>query len=191
MKNLIGIAVIASMLFSCNAVDTTKSDSPSTENMKMELMQAQHETEMLKLKAELEVQKARQGAIDSMQSLAIGNNAIASTSATTRGSDGRTTQRVGNDGWTSGSTDAYRTTPTTQTTPVAVKKKKGMSTPVKGALIGAGVGAVTGAVVSKKKVKGAVVGAVVGAGAGAATGVIIDKRNEKKTRTPQYALTTF
>ena len=155
----------------------------------MELMQAQHETEMLKLKAELEIQKAKQGAIDSMQSLAIGNNAVAATSA--KGSDGRVTQRIGNEGWTSGSTDAYRTTPTTQTTPVAVKKKKGMSTPVKGALIGAGVGAVTGAVVSKKKVKGAVVGAVVGAGAGAATGVIIDKRNAKKARTPDYSFASF
>lgn len=187
MKNLIGIAVIASMLFSCNAVDTTKSDGQQNENMKMELMQAQHEAELLKLKADLDIQKARQGAIDSMQSLAIGSNSVAAA----KGSDGRTTQRVNDDSWTSGSSDAYRTTPTTQTTPVAVKKKKGMSTPVKGALIGAGVGAVTGAVVSKKKVKGAVVGAVVGAGAGAATGVIIDKRNEKKARTPQYALTTF
>ncbi len=188
MKNLIGIAVIASMLFSCNAVDTTKSTSPQNEDMKMELMQAQHETEMLKLKSELEVQKARQGAIDSMQSLAIGNNAVAATTA--KGSDGRVTQRTNSDSWTSGSSDAYRT-PTTQTTPVAVKKKKGMSTPVKGALIGAGVGAVTGAVVSKKKVKGAVVGAVVGAGAGAATGVIIDKRNAKKARTPDYSFASF
>jgi hypothetical protein len=189
MKNLIGIAVVASMLFSCNAVENQKADNQSANNAQMELMQAQHENEMLKLRAEMDVHKAKQGAIDSMQSLAIGSSAIAATT-TGRSSDGRVTQRVGNEGWTSGSSDAYRT-PTTQTTPVAVKKKKGMSTPVKGALIGAGVGAVTGAVVSKKKVKGAVVGAVVGAGAGAATGVIIDKRNERKARTPQYALTTF
>lgn len=188
MKNLIGIAVIAGMMFSCNGVTTTP-DTQQNANLQAELLQAQHEAEILKLKSELNVHKAKQSAIDSMQSLAIGSNA--ERTAYTR--DSRTTQRV-DDSWTpreTSSADAYRTTPTTETTPVAVKKKKGMSTPVKGALIGAGVGAATGAIVSKKKVKGAVIGAVVGAGAGAATGVIIDKRKERKANAPYYALSSF
>jgi uncharacterized protein YfiM (DUF2279 family) len=189
MKNLIGIAVIAGLMFSCNGVTTTTTDNQQKAAMQAELTQAQHEAEILKLKSELDVHRAKQSAIDSMQSLAIGANAYRSASA----GDSRTTQQT-DDSWTprqSSSTDAYRTTPSTQTTPVAVKKKKGMSTPVKGALIGAGVGAATGAIVSKKKVKGAVVGAVVGAGAGAATGVIIDKRREKKANAPYYALSSF
>jgi YMGG-like Gly-zipper len=58
-------------------------------------------------------------------------------------------------------------------------KKKGMSTPVKGALIGAGVGAVSGAVIDKKHGRGAVLGGLIGAGAGAGTGVIIDNKKKK------------
>jgi hypothetical protein len=72
-----------------------------------------------------------------------------------------------------------RTSTNTAATPEEAKKK-GMSTPLKGALIGAGAGALTGAAVSKKKGKGALIGAAVGAGAGAGTGVIIDKQKEKK-----------
>ena|SRR5438093_12873033 len=47
-----------------------------------------------------------------------------------------------------------------------VKTSKGWSHRAKDAAIGAGVGAVTGAVVSKKHGKGAVIGGAVGAGAG-------------------------
>lgn len=67
------------------------------------------------------------------------------------------------------------------TTPVGyTKKKKGLGTPAKGAIIGAGVGAITGAIVSKKKGQGAIIGGVLGAGAGAGTGVIIDRNKKKK-----------
>jgi hypothetical protein len=61
------------------------------------------------------------------------------------------------------------TTTTTTTT-----KKKGWSSTAKGAVIGAGVGAATGAIISKKKVQGAIIGGVAGAGVGAGTGAIID-----------------
>jgi Na+-translocating ferredoxin:NAD+ oxidoreductase RnfG subunit len=53
-------------------------------------------------------------------------------------------------------------------------KKKGWSGTAKGAVIGAGVGAATGAIVSKKKGQGAIIGGLVGAGVGAGTGAIID-----------------
>jgi hypothetical protein len=57
------------------------------------------------------------------------------------------------------------------------QKKKGMSDPVKGALIGAGVGVVSGAIIDKKhRGAGAAIGGVLGAGAGAGAGAIIDKK---------------
>lgn len=64
-----------------------------------------------------------------------------------------------------------------QTAPAPQKKK--MSGAVKGALIGAGVGAVTGAAISKKKGEGAVIGGLAGAGVGAGTGAIIDESKKK------------
>lgn len=59
------------------------------------------------------------------------------------------------------------------------KEEKKMSNTAKGALIGAGAGAITGAAVSKKKGKGAVVGGIIGAGTGAIAGKIIDKKKEE------------
>jgi hypothetical protein len=58
--------------------------------------------------------------------------------------------------------------------PVTTKKKKGWSRAAKGAVIGAGVGAVTGAIISKKKGEGAIIGGLAGAGVGAGTGAILD-----------------
>ena len=60
-----------------------------------------------------------------------------------------------------------------------VQKRKGMSNTAKGALIGAGVGAATGAVVSKKKGTGAIIGGLSGAAVGAGTGAIIDGKKNK------------
>jgi cobalamin biosynthesis Mg chelatase CobN len=63
-------------------------------------------------------------------------------------------------------------TQTTQTT-----EKKGWSSAAKGAVIGAGAGAVGGAIISKKQpVKGAVIGGAVGAAGGYIIGKDIDKR---------------
>lgn len=67
--------------------------------------------------------------------------------------------------------------------PVAKKKKKWSHT-AKGAVVGAGAGAITGAIVNKDRVKGAVIGTLIGAGAGAATGAIVDQK-EKKKKTAQ------
>jgi hypothetical protein len=61
----------------------------------------------------------------------------------------------------------------TQTT----HKKKGWSAKAKGAVIGAGAGAVTGALVDKKKGRGALIGGLLGAGAGTGVGAIIDSKN--------------
>ncbi len=200
MKNLIGIAVIAGAMFSCNGVNNTNPANPSNAELQAELTQAKHETEILKLQHELDLVKANGGNTDPALLAALENsNARNAYLGNALPTDSRRTQSVDNE-WTDHETksaDAYKTeksTPTVETKPAAeVKKKKGMSTPVKGALIGAGVGAATGAVVAKNhRVKGAVIGAVVGAGAGAGTGVIIDKRKEKKAEsTPYFASNTF
>ena len=64
----------------------------------------------------------------------------------------------------------------TQPAPAPVQQKKGWSKAAKGAVIGAGSGAVVGAVVSKKKGTGAAVGAA----AGAVGGYIIGRSQDKK-----------
>jgi hypothetical protein len=64
-----------------------------------------------------------------------------------------------------------------QPAPVATKKK-GWSAKAKGAVIGAGTGAVAGAVINKRnRVAGAVIGGILGAGAGTGIGAILDKKN--------------
>lgn len=62
----------------------------------------------------------------------------------------------------------------------ATPQRKKWSGAAKGAVIGAGVGAVTGAIVSKKKGEGAIIGGLAGAGVGAGTGAIIDDSKKKK-----------
>lgn len=69
----------------------------------------------------------------------------------------------------------------TATQPVATttEKKKGWSAAAKGAAIGAGTGAIGGAIISKKKGLGAIVGGVVGAAGGYIIGKDIDKKNNR------------
>jgi hypothetical protein len=69
-----------------------------------------------------------------------------------------------------------RNTSSTSQPPQATKKK-GWSKAAKGTAIGAGSGAVIGAVVSKNKTKGAVIGGIIGAGGGYAIGRSMDKKD--------------
>lgn len=62
------------------------------------------------------------------------------------------------------------------TTSTTTTKKTGWSKAAKGTVIGAGAGAVTGAIISKKKGKGAVIGGLIGAGGG----YIIGRKEDKK-----------
>ena len=65
-------------------------------------------------------------------------------------------------------------TPAAAATP-AEQKRKGWSGAAKGAVIGAGVGAVSGALIDKDKPgRGAVIGGLAGGGLGAGTGAVID-----------------
>jgi hypothetical protein len=58
----------------------------------------------------------------------------------------------------------------------AVQQKQGMSSRTKGALIGAGAGAIAGGIIGHN-IKGAIIGGAVGAG----TGYIIGRKKDKKT----------
>ena len=88
--------------------------------------------------------------------------------STARRSTSRSTSRDGN--YNSGSG-----TSTQPAEPVA--RRRGWSKAAKGTVIGAGSGAVIGAVVSKKKGKGAIIGGVLGAGVGYGIGRSKDKRD--------------
>ena len=79
---------------------------------------------------------------------------------------------------TAQSTESSNTTQTTD-----VQKKKGWSNKAKGAAIGAGVGAVTGAIIDKKhRGAGAVIGGVSGAGVGLGVGAILDHKKKKENQ---------
>lgn len=69
-----------------------------------------------------------------------------------------------------------RYVPVNNNTQPVQQEKKGWSKAAKGTAIGAGTGAIVGAVVSKKKGKGAIIGGVAGAGAG----YIIGRREDRK-----------
>ncbi len=68
----------------------------------------------------------------------------------------------------------------TQTPATTETNKKGWNSTTKGAVIGAGAGGITGAMVAKHKGAGAVVGGLLGAGVGAGTGAVIDGSKKKK-----------
>lgn len=69
------------------------------------------------------------------------------------------------------------TNTSTASTTTTTTKKKGWSNRAKGTVIGAGSGAIIGAVVSKKKGAGAVIGGLIGAGAGYVIGNEKDRKN--------------
>ena len=59
------------------------------------------------------------------------------------------------------------------------KSKKRLNNTQKGALIGLGVGAVTGVATSKNKVQGGIIGGIIGGAAGAGAGAVIDKKKKQ------------
>lgn len=115
-----------------------------------------------------EIEKAKQASIDSMNTV-IEQQRIVDSMKTELARVNEEKEAVQNS-----KTVVVQNTTTTQAAP----KKKGWSNAAKGAVIGAGVGAATGAIVSKKKGTGAIIGGLAGAGVGAGTGAIIDgKKN--------------
>ena len=151
MKKIISVlAIAATFAASCNsAADTEK-----------EAQQRQLDS--------IKTEMARQHIIDSM------NEVAAHHKATTKSTTTHTVVYNDNGEPIRQSVNESQATSSGQQTTQA---KKGWSAKAKGAVIGAGVGAITGAAVSKtKKGKGAVIGGVIGAGVGTGVGAVIDKK---------------
>lgn len=83
----------------------------------------------------------------------------------------------------------FSTTAEAQAT-VKQKTRTGWSKKAKNTVIGAGVGAATGAAVSKDKSKGAIIGGAVGAGAGYAYGRHRDKKYPARKKVVKVKKTT-
>ena len=74
----------------------------------------------------------------------------------------------------------------TTTTTTTAPKKKGWSNTAKGAVIGAGAGAIGGAIINHKdRGTGALIGGLAGAGLGAGAGAIMDAEKKKKEEAAQ------
>jgi len=151
MKNIMILLTAAVITASCNN--------------KAERQAAEQARQLDSIKNEM----ARQRVIDSMNEVAAAKEAEqqAAQKAT------RTTTVYHEVDHTSSNAGAAPATTTT-------KQRKGIGPVGAGAIIGAGAGAVTGAMVDKNKGRGAVIGGILGAGAGAGTGAIIKGEQKKK-----------
>jgi hypothetical protein len=153
MKQFIAILLIAVTAASCNSA-TSKEDKAA--------ILAQQIAQQRSLDS-METAMTTQRIVDSM------NHATATASNTSKNSRRAESRVVYVNNNTTPAVSATQTV-------AAANEKKGWSAKAKGAVIGAGVGAVTGAMVSEKKGKGAVIGGVLGAGAGVGVGAVIDHK---------------
>jgi hypothetical protein len=119
---------------------------------------------------QMKIEAAKQAAVDSVNNVNIVKQRAIDSVNAVHAARAERSARV-----SSGSSSSSSSTATAEE-----PKKKGWSSAAKGAVIGAGAGAITGAMVDKKKGEGAIVGGLLGAGAGAATGAIIDNSKKKK-----------
>ncbi|PLK43884.1 YMGG-like glycine zipper-containing protein [Emticicia sp. TH156] len=161
MKNvLLGISLVW-FTMSCNNKANTEKE-----------IQAARQAAIDSVNQVVELERVKQATIDSMNVVKEEEERKLESQKATRAKSGSSYTYASNG--SSGSSADY--VPVSQTS-----HKKRMSNAAKGALIGAGVGALTGVAIAKdKKGKGALIGAGVGAGAGAITGVIVDKQQQKK-----------
>jgi hypothetical protein len=173
MKKITIIITASYLLFACN--DASKKDIEEAKKMTIDSMTTEAKMKDAKqsiidsMTTQAKIEKAKQFTVDSLKSVAQINK------STTSNYKAKPNELVG---YKANST----TTETAQPAPtVYTKKKKKMSNVAKGALIGAGVGAISGAVIAGKNKpgRGAIIGGVVGAGLGSVTGVIIDKKQKK------------
>ncbi|RPD41738.1 glycine zipper domain-containing protein [Chitinophaga barathri] len=150
MKQLLAAVATSVVLFACQS----RADNAAA-------IQSARKAAIDSMNTVNQVNIARQHVIDSMKAV----NAKASRA-------GRNVSSGGND---------VAAAPVNNTTATpAPAKKKGWSHTAKGAVVGAGAGAITGAIVNKDRLKGAAIGTIIGAGVGAGTGAIVDHQKKKK-----------
>lgn len=163
MKHILIVASLVVATMGCNNSGNTN-----------EKIQAARQAAIDSVNRVVEIERMKQATIDSMNLVREMELAEATTANKTKETVVYRDGSYANSGYTPVSYG-----------PAATGKKR-MSNAAKGALIGAGVGALTGVAIAKdKKGKGALIGAGVGAAAGAVTGVIVDKQKKKKQTQPQ------
>ena len=166
MKNVLIIFSVVAATMGC----TSKAESDAK-------IQAARQAAIDSVNRVVELERVKQATIDSMNLVKEEETKLAEAKKATTRTKETVVYRDGgyaNTGYT----------PVSYNSTTSAKKK--MNPALKGALIGTGVGALTGVAIAKdKKGKGALIGAGVGAAAGAAAGVIIDKQQKKKAAQSQ------
>lgn len=192
MKHLLSMAAFAAVTFSfaaCSNSAAEKGVALQAVPQPAAVVAAQQAT-IDSMKIEL----AKQRVVDSMQNLqavAVANanqeaakaqaqKAVAKAPATKRRRSKTRTTTSEASGTTYHANTGYASNPVTvyEPAPAPAPAKKGWSAKAKGAVIGAGVGAVGGAIINKRnRGAGAVIGGVGGAAVGTGIGAIIDRKN--------------
>jgi hypothetical protein len=182
MKQIIAICGIAILAASCNTAAVRQQE---------EMLKAQAATiETMK------VEMAKQRVIDSMNQVMAANTAPVQkeTPVVVRTVRKKTAPKysepiaVSNTDTYTGYSNTNTAQPAPVQTPPIVQQepaqeKKGWSAKAKGGVIGAGAGAVAGALIHKRSpALGAAVGGVLGGGAGIGIGAIIDKKQGRTSR---------
>jgi hypothetical protein len=127
------------------------------------------------------IESAKKATIDSMNNVSAIKKQVVDSMNNLK----KHRHNAGNQAVTPGYADAEMNSPApaAPVAPAAPAKKKGWkgwSHTAKGAVVGAGAGAITGAIVNKDRVKGAAIGTLIGAGVGAGTGAIVDHKKKKQ-----------
>lgn len=159
MKKIIAVSIIAIAFAACGGQN------------QQELAQQRERDSLANLVEQNIVAQEQQRALDSMSEVVAAKDAeVANANAKSSTRQNRTTSVTNN----------YTTGNAAKQQPATTTKRKGWSSTATGAAIGAGVGAVSGAMIDDKKGRGAVIGGVSGAAVGAGTGAIIDANRKKK-----------
>ena len=186
MKKITIILAASTLMFACN--ETSKKNS-------QDFAQVQNIEQIKKMtidsmRLQEKMKESKQSVIDSMNNVAKVEKAKIFTLDSLKASKKETqvvtkhthqTVKKAND-IVAYKDNSETTTTTTTSTPAKVyKKKRKISRTAEGALIGAGVGAISGAIIDKNnRGKGAIIGGVIGAGVGAGAGAVLDKKAKQK-----------
>lgn len=176
MKRIISFFAIAGLLTTAACQRTT------TNNTEAQLAAQQHTIDSM------QDALARQHIIDSMNTVVLSQQATQKAAPAVavrakRSTPKRSVNHSSSNTYAGYSQQPVYTQPAPQQAPVVyqeqpVEQKKGWSAKAKGAVIGAGVGAASGAIINKRnRGAGAIIGGVLGAGVGTGVGAVIDKKN--------------
>ena len=185
MKRITIILAASTLMFACN--ETSKKNS-------QDVAQVQNIEQVKKMtidsmRLQEKIKESKQAVIDSMTNVAKIKESRLFTLDSLKASKKETqvvTKHTHHTVKKNNDVIAYKdnsetTTTTTTSTPAKVyKKKRKISRTAEGAIIGAGVGAISGAIIDKNnRGKGAIIGGVIGAGVGAGAGAVLDKKAKK------------